>query len=58
MQLFDLADTEYLKELVNKIKFVFDIALNTATTDEKTRNARAGIHAVIGYVGKIKPATR
>ncbi len=35
LQLFDLADTEYLKELVNKIKFVFDIALNTATTDAK-----------------------
>ncbi|MCM1441046.1 MAG: hypothetical protein NC131_17865 [Roseburia sp.] len=35
LQLFDLADTEYLKELVNKIKFVFNIALSTATTDAK-----------------------
>lgn len=35
LKLFDLADAEYLTRLVDKIKFVFEIALQTATADEK-----------------------
>ena len=35
LQMFDLADTEYLKALSNKIKFVFEIALKTATANAK-----------------------
>lgn len=35
LQLFDLADVEYLKELLDKIKFIFNVALTTATTDSK-----------------------
>ena len=35
LKLFDLADAEYLTRLVEKIKFVFEIALSTATTDGK-----------------------
>lgn len=35
LKLFDLADAEYLTRLVEKIKFVFEIALSSATTDAK-----------------------
>lgn len=35
LKLFDLADAEYLTRLVEKIKFVFEIALSTATADGK-----------------------
>lgn len=35
LRLFDLAEGEYLTRLVEKIKFVFEIALSTATTDGK-----------------------
>lgn len=35
LKLFDLADAEYLTRLVDKIKFVFEIALSTATADAK-----------------------
>lgn len=35
LKLFDLADAEYLTRLVDKIKFVFEIALSTATADGK-----------------------
>lgn len=35
LQMFDLADAEYLTRLVDKIKFVFEIALSTATANAK-----------------------
>ena len=35
LKLFDLADAEYLTRLVDKIKFVFEIALKTATANAK-----------------------
>lgn len=35
LQLFDLADGEYVNRLIDKIKFVFEIALNTSTVSSK-----------------------
>lgn len=35
LKLFDLADGQYLTRLTDKIKLVFEIALSTATADEK-----------------------
>lgn len=34
-QLFDLADGEYLNELIEKIKFVFEVVLNGSTGTAK-----------------------
>lgn len=34
-QMFDIADGEYLNELIEKIKFVFDVALNSSTATPK-----------------------
>ncbi len=35
LQMFDMSDIEYLTRLINKIKFVFEIALKAATTSAK-----------------------
>lgn len=35
LKMFDLADTAYLTRLTDKIKYVFEIALSTATADSK-----------------------
>lgn len=35
LKLFDLADTEYLTRLTDKIKYVFEIALSSATVNSK-----------------------
>lgn len=35
LKLFDLADMEYLTRLTDKIKYVFEIALSTATVNSK-----------------------
>ncbi len=34
-QLFDIARGDYLNKLIDKIKFVFEIALSSSTTDSK-----------------------
>ncbi len=34
-QLFDIAQGEYLNQLIEKIKFIFEIALSSSTTDSK-----------------------
>ncbi|MCI8911080.1 MAG: hypothetical protein HFE31_00050 [Clostridia bacterium] len=34
-QLFDLADEEYLKQLIDKIKYVFNIVLNSSAAKSK-----------------------
>lgn len=34
-QMFDIADGEYLNELIEKIKFVFDVALTSSTATQK-----------------------
>ena len=34
-QMFDIADGEYLNELIEKIKFVFDVALTSSTATPK-----------------------
>lgn len=34
-QLFDIAQGEYLNRLIDKIKFIFEIALSSSTTDSK-----------------------
>lgn len=35
LRLFDLSDGEYLSRLINKIKYVFEIALSSATVNPK-----------------------
>lgn len=35
LQLFDLADGDYVNRLIEKIKFVFEIALSTSTVSPK-----------------------
>ena len=35
LQLFDLADGDYVNKLIGKIKFVFEIALSTSTVSPK-----------------------
>ena len=35
LQMFDMSDIEYLTRLINKIKFVFEIALKATTTNAK-----------------------
>lgn len=35
LQLFDLADTNYIKKLVDKMKYVFELVLSTSAVDSK-----------------------
>lgn len=46
-QLFDLADGEYLNELIEKIKFVFEVVLNGSTGTAKTHSAQSRTFAVV-----------